>query len=117
MVYSYARPSRNTPEGRLALFQHPLQSPAPFVSTEPSPTLTVPELKNASPTPSIAPTPAAFDEADTKDAKDSNTFPVPFVDVSEKDEEARRIRQETKLQTMSTMSIYLTLLSICVAFS
>lgn len=118
MVYSYARPSRDTPEGRIAIFQHPLRSPPPFVSVDPSQTLTLPELGTTSPSPSIAPASVPLDEFETQEnKKEPNTSPVPFVEVSEEDEEARRIRQETKLQTMSSMSIYLTLLSICVAFS
>ncbi|KAL7413711.1 high-affinity nickel-transport protein-domain-containing protein [Mrakia frigida] len=112
MVYSYACPSRNTPEGRIAVFQHPLRPPP--IASEPSPALTLPELETNAAPPSIQPALSAVEDYETKeDTKESNATSTP----SKEDEETRRIRQETKLQTMSTMSIYLTLLSICVAFS
>lgn len=110
MAYAYAQPARSTPEGRIAIFQHPLRP-----SFQPTTTPPMPILPSAST--GVGP------QADDDDKKDASTCSPPDLSTSaptvevDANAEARRVRQETKLKTMSTMSIYLTLLSICVAFS
>lgn len=108
MIYAYARPGRQTVDGRLAFFQErpPSALPASNPNLAVLPTLAPGELQ-----PELDETPSACESIPT----DKKVVAVDRED--EQDVTARQARVEIKNATMSTLSIYLTLLSIGVAFS
>lgn len=110
MIYAYARPGRQTVDGRLAIFQerNPPSSPLPAVSPE---LAVLPTLAPGAPQTELDEKPSAGESIPT----DEKVLAVDRED--EQDVTARQARVEIKNATMSTLSIYLTLLSIGVAFS
>jgi hypothetical protein len=118
MIYAYARPSRTSVEGRLGVFQRAVgtnNDDTLATSTPPvllqSPT-SQPRETDETPKTIESATGAVSSEDKTKlDHRDPEE-PVPTEDAS-----LTKRRLETKQHTMSTLSIYLTVLSICLAFS
>lgn len=110
MIYAYARPGRQTVDSRLAFFQerNPPSPPLPVVSPE---LAVLPTLALGAPQPELDEKPSTGESIPTEEKV------VAVHGEDKQDVTARQARVEIKNATMSTLSIYLTLLSIGVAFS
>ncbi|KII86790.1 hypothetical protein PLICRDRAFT_43453 [Plicaturopsis crispa FD-325 SS-3] len=116
MIYAYARPPKSSLDGQWAFFQHsgrvshPLVDSAAIVSDTRTARVDAPTIGSGLDLERAASALAA-DPAVTKEIAPADAT------ASIIDPDIRRRRTEAKLQTMSSLSIWLTLMSICVAFS